>query len=57
MQTLQLPTYRTLDQLIQNTGKALVKAKLVKTGDYIVIVTGQPVAKSGGLNLVKLHQI
>ncbi|MFA6475026.1 MAG: pyruvate kinase [Patescibacteria group bacterium] len=55
--TILIPTCHSLDQLIKLTTTALKKAKVVKTGDFIVLVTGQPVAKSGGLNLVKLHQV
>ncbi len=57
VQTLLIPTCRTLDQLIQTTSKVLLKAKLIKTGEYIVLVTGQPVGKIGGSNLVKLHRV
>ena len=57
VQTILVPTCRTLDQLIQTTSRIMLKAKLIKRGEYIVLVTGQPVGKSGGSNLVKLHQV
>lgn len=57
VQALVLPRCRTLDQLIAKSSVALVRAGLVKKGDQIVLVTGQPVAKTGGSNLVKLHTI
>ncbi|EKD78215.1 MAG: hypothetical protein ACD_41C00389G0007 [uncultured bacterium] len=57
VQAMVIPTCRSLDQLIQITSRTLVKQRLVKRGDYIVLVTGQPVAKIGGSNLVKLHLV
>lgn len=57
VQAILLPSCRTLDELIHSSVIALKKRKLVKTGDNIVIVTGQPVARSGGVNLVKLHTV
>lgn len=57
IEALVLPRCRTLDQLIAKSSAALVRAGLVNRGDQIVLVTGQPVAKTGGSNLVKLHTI
>lgn len=55
--TLVLPTSKNLDTLIRSTTDILKKTKRAKKGDYIVLVTGQPVGQTGGSNLVKLHQL
>jgi len=57
VQAILLPSYRTLDKLIHASVVALKRRKLIQSGDTIVIVTGQPVARSGGVNLVKLHTV
>lgn len=57
VQALLIPTCKSLDQLIKTTSQILKKAKLVKAGQTIVLVTGQPVGKSGGSNLIKLHTV
>lgn len=51
-----LPKFRSIDSLIT---AAVLKAKesgLARSGDYIVLVSGQPVGH-GGANLIKVHTI
>ncbi|MFA6304473.1 MAG: pyruvate kinase [Patescibacteria group bacterium] len=53
----QMPVCRTMDELIDKSVKLVKQQKLVKKGDQIVIVTGQPVARSHNMNLVKVQTI
>lgn len=53
----KLPKCKTLDELIRKSVNAMKKNQLVKAEDNIVLVTGHPVGKSQGANLVKLHAI
>ena len=51
-----LPKFRSIDSLIT---AAVLKAKesgIARNGDYIVLVSGQPVG-IGGANLIKVHKI
>lgn len=48
---------RTLDELIRASEKLLRKTKQIRSGDQMVIVSGQPVGQSGGSNLVKIHVV
>lgn len=56
-----MPNCRTLDELIKKSVRLMETSKLVKRGDNVVLVTGQPVGRSrdkvGGANMVKLHTI
>ena len=51
-----LPAYPTIDALIEAAVRYVKKADLVKRGDKIIIISGQPVGK-GGTNLVKIHTV
>ena len=52
-----MPVCKTMDELIIESIKLVKKEKLVKKGDEIVIVTGQPVGKSKNMNLIKVQTI
>jgi len=52
-----MPVCKTMDELIDKSVKLVKKHKLVKRGDQIVIVTGQPVGQSKNMNLVKVQTI
>ncbi len=54
---LIMPKCRTLDELIKRSVRLVETGKLVKSGDNVVLVTGHPVGKTGGANMVKLHTI
>jgi len=53
----RMPVCKTMDELIVESIKIVKKEKLVKKGDEIVIVTGQPVGKSQNMNLIKVQTI
>lgn len=46
-----------LDELFEYANNTLLNDKIVKKGDKIVIVTGQPLGKSGSTNILKIHTI
>ncbi|MDP2586385.1 MAG: pyruvate kinase [Candidatus Komeilibacteria bacterium] len=52
-----MPVCKTMDELIDKSVKLVKKLQLVKKGDQIVIVTGQPVGQSKNMNLVKVQTI
>jgi len=52
-----VPTCRTLDKLLQQSVKIMKQRKLVSPGDKLVLVTGHPVGKTHGANMVKLQEI
>lgn len=52
-----IPPCRTLDQLIRTSERLLLRTKQMRAGDQIVVVSGQPVGRSGNLNIVKLHSV
>ncbi|UCE78443.1 MAG: pyruvate kinase [Nitrospiraceae bacterium] len=45
------------DQLLKAVEKALLKEKIVKSGDSIVIITSSPLSTRGRTNFMKLHGI
>ncbi len=48
---------RTLDQLIKRSEQLLKRARNLRSGDQIVVVSGQPVGRTGATNIVKLHVV
>lgn len=52
-----LPKCKTLDELIRKSVQVAKQVQKMKSGQNIVLVTGHPVGKSKGANLVKLHTI
>lgn len=52
-----LPLCRSLDELLRKSVALVKKEKIVKSGDKIIIVTGHPVGKSQGMNLIKVQKI
>ena len=51
-----LPKYKTVDILITKAVEKIERAEMVKKGDTIVIISGQPVGHPGA-NLLKVHTI
>ncbi len=47
----------TTDEMISETEKALLKKRLVKKGDSIVIIAASPFASGGKTNILKLHKV
>ncbi|MFA6429262.1 MAG: pyruvate kinase [Patescibacteria group bacterium] len=52
-----LPKCNTVEELVDRSVGHLKKAKLVHAGDKIVIVAGEPVGVTGGVNLVEIRDI
>jgi pyruvate kinase len=46
-----------IDQLLLEMEKALLKEKIIKTGDRIVIIASSPLSTRAKTNFLKLHQI
>ncbi|MCX6786185.1 MAG: pyruvate kinase [Candidatus Komeilibacteria bacterium] len=54
---VMMPICRNMDELVAKAIGLVKKQKIVKIGDQIIIVTGQPVGRSRNMNLVKVHTI
>jgi pyruvate kinase len=52
-----LPTCKSVEELIERSLSYLKKAKLVGKEDKIIIIAGEPVGKSGNVNLVEIKEI
>ena len=55
--SLNMPKCKDVSEIIDKSIKLVKKNKLVKKGDSVVIVTGQPVGKEHNMNLVKLEKV
>jgi pyruvate kinase len=54
--SLIIDEYSSIDVLLYMTERAMVRARLVGSGDLIAFTTGMPVG-SGGTNVLKIHPI
>lgn len=54
---LVLPPCKSVDELINKTVAKASAAGLIKKGHRIVVIGGQPVGKSGNVNLIKVQQL
>jgi pyruvate kinase len=52
-----LPAKRTLEDLVAAFTAYVKKSKLVKKGDKIVLISGEPVGKPGSTNLLEVKEI
>jgi len=52
-----LPRCRTVEELVDRSVGHLKNIEAVKPGDRIVVVAGEPVGQSGGVNLVEIRDI
>lgn len=52
-----LPKCENVDELIDEAVKLSLAKKIVKKGDKIIIIGGQPVGVEGSANLIKIHEI
>lgn len=52
-----LPKCKNVDELIEKAVKLSIDKKIVKKGDKIIIIGGQPVGLKGNANLIKIHQV
>ncbi|MCL4531461.1 MAG: pyruvate kinase [Chloroflexi bacterium] len=57
VQAYIIPKSRSLEELIKNSIALARRRKLVKKGDKIVIVTGQPVGMRENMNLVEVQTV
>ena len=54
---LYLKFYENLDNLIKNSIKEVLKHKLVKKGDRVILVSGQPTGRQSRMNLIKVQVV
>ncbi len=52
-----LPTKRSLEDLVSAFLKYVKKSRLVKKGDKIILISGEPVGKPGSTNLLEVKEI
>jgi pyruvate kinase len=52
-----IPTCATVEELIERSIAELKKHHLVKEGNRIIVVAGEPVGVSGGVNMVEIRDI
>jgi len=52
-----VPRCKNVDELINKTVTCAKKKKIVKVGDRVIIIGGQPVGRTGNVNLVKIHEV
>ena len=52
-----LPRCRTVEELVDRSVGHLKKEKMVQIGDKIIVIAGEPVGSSGGVNLVEIREI
>jgi pyruvate kinase len=52
---MKLP--KTTDEMIENVEESLLKERIVKKGDRIVITSSSPLSTKGKTNFMKLHRI
>jgi pyruvate kinase len=48
---------KNLDELIKKSVNLVKREKIVKKRDKIIVVTGQPVGRKKGMNLIKVQEI
>lgn len=48
---------KSVDELINKAVRKAVQKKIIKSGDKVIIIGGQPVGKAGNVNLVKIHRV
>jgi pyruvate kinase len=48
---------RTIEELVDRSVSNLKKQKMVKTGDKIIVVAGEPVGQAGHVNLLEVREI
>lgn len=52
-----LPPCRSVEELVDRSLGYLKKNKWVKSGDKIIIIAGEPVGRSGNINLIEIKEI
>jgi pyruvate kinase len=51
------PHAKTTDQMLGQLDKMLIEQQLLRVGDTVVFVAGQPVSHAGTTNLMKVHRV
>ena len=51
------PDVSNTDQMMTQMDRMLLEQKILKTGELVVFVAGQPVGRPGSTNLMKLHRL
>lgn len=52
-----LPTCKTIEELVERSMVYLKKQKLVKTGEKIIVVAGEPIGQAGHVNLLEVREV
>lgn len=52
-----LPTCQSIEELIDRSVMHLLKAKLVKKGDDLIVVAGEPVGVTGHINFLEIRKV
>lgn len=52
-----LPPCHSVEELVERSLGYIKKKKLVKTGEKIIIIAGEPVGSSGNINLVEIKEV
>jgi len=52
-----LPSCRSIEELVDRSIAYIKKKKFIKGGDKIIIIAGEPVGKSGNINLIEIKEI
>ncbi|OGF21589.1 pyruvate kinase [Candidatus Falkowbacteria bacterium RIFOXYB2_FULL_38_15] len=52
-----LPSCRSVEELVDRSIAYIKKKKFIKRGDKIIIIAGEPVGKSGNINLIEIKEI
>jgi pyruvate kinase len=52
-----LPACRSVEELVDRSLGYIKKNKFVKKGDKIIIIAGEPVGRSGNINLIEIKEI
>lgn len=52
-----LPPCRSVEELVDRSLGYIKKKKFVKKGDKIIIIAGEPVGRSGNINLIEIKEI
>jgi pyruvate kinase len=57
VQPHHLPARQTIEVLMVALDRALLKERLAKKGDTVVVLSGSPIGMAGKTNLMKLHRV
>ncbi|MBK5291571.1 MAG: pyruvate kinase [Acidobacteriia bacterium] len=57
VKALQEPNLASTDEMMAQMDRRLLELGLVKQGDRVVFVAGQPIGRPGSTNMMKLHQV